>query len=254
MALGSFKQEETAQMFAQLFARVIKLERQLGVATRATEIEGAEPNEDVMSASFNPQYRYYPIRVNTPDSENSCFTGNIMVPTDSASKVTASSTFTAAVTVDVPANLTMPAANDIVMAFFLGPYAVGKSRYLLGGAAGGLTQCLVNSEFLDYLAVTKVASGTTTGTLFEVAKPYNLRAAPFNNQTVGGVTRVYSSNGTRVASNADHTQIEMIIPRYDLGNDLIYISGVDHSDTFVSTMEIKFLDMNVDGRAWTSGE
>lgn len=241
-------------MFAQLFARIVKLERQLGVARRVEEMEAADPNDNSADPQGFPDFQYYTIKVNTPDAANGCFTGQIMVPTDSTSKVTASNTFTAAVTVDVPANLTMPAPDDIVGAFFLGPYAIGKSRYMLFGAAGGLTQCLVNSEFFDYLGVTKIASGTTTGTIFEVAKPYNLRATPFNNQTVGGVTRVYSTNGTRIASNADHFQIEMTIPRYDPGSDLIYIMGVDHSDVFVDGQEVKFIDVNVDGRAWASGE
>lgn len=254
MALGSFKQEETAQMFAQLFARVIKLERELGVKERAEELEAVEVNSNSSPPETFAQYKYYTLRVSTPDATNGAFTGRIMNPSDTTSKFTLDNTFTAMVTVDVPPNLTMPQANDIVGAFYAGPYAVGKTRWVLFGAAGGNIQCRVASEFGDYLTVIKINSGTTVGTLFDVAKPYALRKTPFDGVTINGVTRVYSTNLTRVASNSLFGQSEIIVPNYNLGADIIYIAGVDHSDVFVSSAELKFVDLNMDGRVWAAGE
>lgn len=264
MSLGSFKQEETAQMFAQLFARVVKLERQLGVAARANEIEAAEPNEDVMSASFNPQYRYYTIKVAATDSENGCFSGPIMVPTDTASKFSASNTFTSPVTVDVPANLSMPAVDDLVGAFFQGPYAVGKSRYCLYGAAGGLKRVFINSVFGDYLTVTEYATGsnsTFVGTLFNVLKPWKLQQTPWDGVSiqVHSVTLIYSyinaqARHTRVESGSaseGDMEIQLVIPAYIPGRDQILVSALSNGSAIsVNSISLSLIDLNDDGRKW----
>lgn len=254
MAGGSFKQEEIAQLFVQIMARVVKIERQLGIATRVAEVEAAEPNENTTDGYAFSASKYYTVKCTTPDTGNMCFSSKVVVPTDSSSKFTLSNTFTAVITVDVPDGLAVPQPGQIVGAFFAGAYAVGRARYVLYGAGSGSFQCRVNSKFGDYLAVTKIASGTLTGTLFSVALPYSLRQTPFNGATISGVTRAYSTNGTRVASNSSFGQVEAIVPSFNLGVDLIYVTAVDHSDVFVSSEELKFVDLNVDGRVWTSGE
>lgn len=250
-----FYPAEVIGLIAELYKRVKAIESGARVAERAAELDAAEPDfeEAPSSPSFQSHF-YYVVQVNTTNDGQGLFLGRILTPTGASSKFIVSSNITILVTVDVPSNLTMPAQNDIVGAFYAGNYGDSKPRFVLLGAAGGSLQCRVNSEFGDYLAVTKIASGTTTGTIFNVAKPYSLRKTPFDGVTNNGVTRVYSTNLTRVASNTEFGQVEVIIPNYNLGSDHIYVAGVDHSDVFVSSEELKFIDLNVDGRAWASGE
>lgn len=250
-----FYPAEVIGLIADLYKRVKQLESGVRVQQRAEELDAAEPDfEEAPSSPAFPQHFYYVCRVETTNDAQALFLGRILTPTGAASKFIVSPTITILVTVDVPSNLTMPAATDVVGAFYAGNFGDSKPRFVLLGAAGGSTQCRVASEFGDYLAVTKISSGTTTGTIFNVAKAYALRKTPFDGQTLNGITRTYSVNLTRVASNSNFGQVEAIVPSYLLGTSLIHISGADHTDVFVSGSELKFIDLNVDGRVWASGE
>ena len=257
--MSQFNLDVIADYIAKLTSKTVEMVRDQD--TLDTEQDAGtgepEPTQIGRNRGFNDML-FWVTKVLSADGDSRAISGIRMDPTSSSSKWVASAQLTQVITVDIPDNLTMPVEGDIIMAHFTGVYAAEpdapKPRYGLFGGGGGAIQVRINSEFGDYLGVTKVASGTTTGTVFNVAKPYALRQTPFDGQTIGGVTRTYSSSLTRVASNSDFGQVEVIVPSYIPGVSLIYITATDHTDVFVSGSELKFLDLNTDGRVWASGE
>jgi len=94
--------------------------------------------------------------------------------------------------------------------------------------------------------------GTTEGTVdVKVAKPYLLRRTPFDGETRDGITYTYSSAVEREADDGADTEDQVIVDSY-IEDDIIYairrISG--GTDVTVSTVDLQWLDLNIDGRYW----
>lgn len=136
---------------------------------------------------------------------------------------------------------------------------------------GVIFQCKIVSIYPDSLLVIEFDGTNVIGdTKFEVAKPYLLRRSPFDGKARDGVSYFYNSNvsrnaytgllhevngtvvtegGTPVADS--EKEIQIVIPTYVV-NDVIFVAQKVGNGTGVQngTDKIKYLDMNVDGRAW----
>lgn len=79
----------------------------------------------------------------------------------------------------------------------------------------------------------------------EVAKPWILRRAPFDELSRDGRSYVYNGLSDRDATIGDVTEREIIWPRY-LRGDTVYVTKIP--PLFDGT--VIWLDLNVDARAW----
>ena len=114
----------------------------------------------------------------------------------------------------------------------------------------------------------------TSSTEYKIAKPFKLRASPFNGKTIDGISYGYTSAIERSSSRNNVIQTEVITPVYNVEGggitgaantnfdviwaidisdtprtDKIYGAG-DVADGFTGFVTAEWLDLNVDGRAW----
>src|SRR5579862_9208443 len=96
--------------------------------------------------------------------------------------------------------------------------------------------------------------GGTGGTNFNIAKPPLLRFS-MTSRTINGYnyTYTYSLPNSRSISGTTNPGVfavaEIIEPEYLVG-DIIYAQNADHTDVFVSGLELPLIDMNIDQRGW----
>lgn len=251
-----FYPAEVIGLIADLMKRVKAIENNARVAERAAELDAAEPDyeEAPSSPAFSP-YRYYIVRCDSTNDGAGLFLGRIMEATGSSSKYVASNNITILVTVDVPSNLSMPAQNDIVGAFYMGNYGDSKPRFVLLGSGGGaVNQYRFKEMFGDYYRC-RTWDGTTEGSNdVYVAKPYYLRRGVFHGATINSITYTFSSNHTsRWALNTTNgrTIYQIIVPEYQT-DDQIY--GAALAGGIAATTDagspITVVDQNPDGRFW----
>jgi|SRR5579862_8604138 len=120
-----------------------------------------------------------------------------------------------------------------------------------GGGTGGtsLTKMQIVSVQGDYLVCTD-----TGGNNFNIAKPPLLRFS-MTSRTINGYnyTYTYSLPNSRSISGTTNPGVfavaEIIEPEYLVG-DIIYAQNADHTDVFVSGLELPLIDMNIDQRGW----
>lgn len=110
-----------------------------------------------------------------------------------------------------------------------------------------LKQMQIQSDQGDFLVCRTLDANDVVGPAdFNVLKPWTLRRTPFENLTVNGVAYTYSGNGAR---QADGTEDQVITQDYFLGA-VIYIYQINISVEVTSGVFARYIDANVDGRAW----
>jgi hypothetical protein len=126
-----------------------------------------------------------------------------------------------------------------------------------GGGGGGSTCFKYHSQTAEYLVCRTwdpTGSGTEGSVDINIAKPFKLRqSAP--NVTIDAQAIAYSNwdwsdAQKRTATCAGVSAKEAITPRYVAG-DLIWADTPDHTGVVVSSAELKYMDTNRDGRAWS---
>jgi hypothetical protein len=158
-------------------------------------------------------------------------------------------------TVDVPTGITVPENGAIVGIFNTGMYDVNKPRYAIFGAGGGAAkQFRFKEMFNDYYRCREWDGAEEGAEDVFVAKPYYLRATPFDGNTVNGITYTFSTNHTfRWARNSltPVSTVRQIIVPYYATDDLVYAAeSANGTSIVVSGSDVTFQDMNVDGRFW----
>jgi len=120
---------------------------------------------------------------------------------------------------------------------------------------------VVVTEYGDYFSARKQGGSTSSDVSTEptvfIAKPYLCRRTPFDGETRNGISYAYSSDTERVATDTDSdTETQQIVPSYVAG-DVIFAAqnfkggtGVWTAPTNSDPVEVLWLDLNLDGRAW----
>lgn len=133
----------------------------------------------------------------------------------------------------------------------------GGQVFLLGTDLNALPlkvlRCEVVSLDGDFIVCTRAGADATVGT-FNVAKPYLLRNSITSRD---GVTYTYTTTEERNATNGPISETHVVTPPYVVGDTLFAIgpivdgpgvTPVTNADATVTAY--RWLDMNVDGRAW----
>jgi hypothetical protein len=141
-----------------------------------------------------------------------------------------------------------------------GTFAINKrnaSLRLTNGGAGGSASVgayLLQSHHDDYLTCQTTTDGVTPGGIdIYIAKSSKIRFS-IASEVIDGNTVTYSSystaNQTRHADDGTNSEDQIINPRF-LTGDIIYAITAPTFVT-VSSAALTLLDMNIDGREWTS--
>lgn len=104
----------------------------------------------------------------------------------------------------------------------------------------------------DYLTCYSYSGDAVTSSVINVAKPYLLRVTPFNGFSRNGISYVYTSNSTRIASNGD-TENQLIVANYVAGDQIMAVTNILGSSGVTASNGDKVIwcDLNVDGRFWS---
>lgn len=113
----------------------------------------------------------------------------------------------------------------------------------------------VSAHYGDYLAGA-LWSGTAWGSTINIAKPVLLRYS-ITSYSNGGITVNYSSyntsNQTRSASftstSYSGSEVQTIVRPYK-ADDIIWVAKTNKTLVEVSSVELQYIDLNVDARAW----
>lgn len=221
------KQQEIAAYLGNLLSRIRKIEKKLRNDSNTKLNSNSEATQDG-NPFINP-YVFIPCEV-TSIVDDSTVIGKEVFPDASTATpwVIASTNNQPAIEITVPANVTLPAEGDTVLAHFTGTFGTSPPtpRYGLFGAGGGgaVIQTQITSIGDDHLVCVSLI-GTIVGTTdILVAKNYLNRRTPFDGNTVGNYSYVNSTAVDRVVtivSSVGFKEIQTIIPRYSVG-DLVY--------------------------------
>jgi hypothetical protein len=142
-----------------------------------------------------------------------------------------------------------------------------KQKSVAGGTT--ISQYRVEGIYDDYLTCKKYSSGSVSGSVMKIAKPWDLQKTPWHGYTL---VFAHEVTGTQItltfnynngywrtvsrkigASTSIVTEDQVIIPRYVIGKSVIYASDVEETLTIADTTagEVTKIDLNVSGRAWT---
>jgi hypothetical protein len=100
---------------------------------------------------------------------------------------------------------------------------------------------------MDHLVCSYLAG---PGDDFNVAKPHNLQARPYDGKVVNGIFYSYSDGQTREASKDGVVENQVIVPEY-LVDDIIQVTKVHGgAGVVVNGVPLRFIDSNTAGRAW----
>lgn len=112
-------------------------------------------------------------------------------------------------------------------------------------------RCLrVHTVENDYI-ICHTWDGTTEGTkAINVAKPFKLRHNASNYPGVSAVATVNANALTATISGNDESWVLPSELTYT-DNDVIYAASVPFTGVTVSSNDLKLIDLNIDGRAWT---
>ena len=105
----------------------------------------------------------------------------------------------------------------------------------------------------DYLEVQHVdAAGNTYGEEFNAAKPEEMRHDPTYYPLLGMSGSITTTDTNQVsASKGTTTETWKIAPRYYTAGDLLIVASVPYSGVTVSSKDLKWMDLNIGGRAWS---
>jgi len=133
----------------------------------------------------------------------------------------------------------------------------------LGGSpsasAFALQQMVVQSVGPDHLVCRRLEPSGEIGTLdVYVLKPWLLRRAPFDGQTLAGKTYTYQDHAIRTVAGESEAETQAITPDYAV-QDVIFaavtdaLGQLDPEDVYAPQRTV-LVDVNVDGRAWAVTE
>lgn len=114
-----------------------------------------------------------------------------------------------------------------------------RVRFGGGGGGGQVRKARLSLPYGDYLQCT-VGSET-----IKIAKSSLLRRTPYDGQTYKGFTYNYISDTERTATAGTYVERQTVTPSYEGGDTIYYVEA----DTGVNEAP-KWLDLNVDARAW----
>jgi hypothetical protein len=116
-----------------------------------------------------------------------------------------------------------------------------------------LQQMVVVSDEGDYLECHNLNALGVEGTqTIYVLKPWYLRRSPFDGETVGGYSYVYSSNYERARTEDDSTaseELQIIDPLY-FEDCVIYAAKMNLSVEVDTDIFSSWIDVNLDARRW----
>lgn len=118
----------------------------------------------------------------------------------------------------------------------------------------GLTQFKFVSDEGDFIRCQYWNGEVSGDEVFKIAKPYLLRKTPFDGLTDSNdISYLYSDGSTRAAADDDgNEEVQVVVPAYRVG-DIIYAMKSSFNGTSTvddEEVNIKWLDINADGRAW----
>lgn len=109
----------------------------------------------------------------------------------------------------------------------------------------------VVSEQNDHLVCRSLgADGAIYGSDINVAKPYLLRRTPFDGLARNSITYTYSAANVRLADDDTDTETQVIVPSYVVGDTVYGVSVQPDAGVVVDGAALRFIDLNLDGRAW----
>lgn len=120
---------------------------------------------------------------------------------------------------------------------------------LMGAGVSAPVLAKITGVFNDYLMVKRTdANGEVVGEAFAVAKPYKLRHVVGNYPLITSLT-TNDENEVEV-SDGSTTETWNVYPATYAVDDPVYILRVGHTGVEVEGADLKWIDLNVDGRAW----
>ena len=133
-------------------------------------------------------------------------------------------------------------------------YIPARPARIAASTSGG-TQFRIKEVGGDWLRC-HTLNGTTEGSAdIYVGKSWLLRRTPFDGETRNGITYTYSSNIKRSANNGvDDPETQVVVSSYVVGDVIYAVTNVwgftDIQAPTEPVTTVKWLDLNVDGRAW----
>ena len=125
-----------------------------------------------------------------------------------------------------------------------------------GGAASPVERFRLKSVQGDYITCRTWDGTTEGGSDVKIAKPPKLRRS-IASESIEGTTVSYSYasrtnnlDGKRDASAGGVTITEIVMPVYIVNDEIFAAKPLRGTDVVVSSVELEYLDINVDGRAW----
>ena len=94
-------------------------------------------------------------------------------------------------------------------------------------------------------------TGAVVGDDFDVAKPWKLRHLAAEYDGVDSITTGADSNTVTAGASAEDDETWKVRQPYKV-DDVIIIGRVQHTDVTVSAVELHWIDLNVDARAWVT--
>lgn len=108
----------------------------------------------------------------------------------------------------------------------------------------------------DFIICQPVSESDANKGKTRIAKPFLLRKTPFDGKSrvAGGetISYAYTSSSERVATNtSDETETQVIVPSYSTNDIIFAVHDIkDKTGVRVNDIDIEWLDINDDGRAW----
>ena len=122
--------------------------------------------------------------------------------------------------------------------------SVERFRILTGGVLG------------DYLLCETWNGTTGGGVTINIAKPPKLRHSVVT-EALAGTTWNYTyssesgyNDGKRTASDGTNSEKQVVIPLFLIGDEIYATKPTRKTGVTVSSVELEYLDLNVDARAW----
>ena len=128
----------------------------------------------------------------------------------------------------------------------------------VGGGDYRVVRFRLKSVYDDYLECRQLNGTTEVGPSVMVAKPYNLRKAPFHGKTINGITFTYTSAQARTKkrTSPSATENQAIVPAYLVagtnydGDEIYACKPSGGTGVKIGGVDVVWLDINNAGRAW----
>lgn len=252
------------ELIGNMKKEINTLNRKVGLMERSEELAAADQAQDA-SAQDNQNISYV-TQVTSIISETQ-FAAKIMAPNGgSGDPFIEDAQFSGKIlTVDVPANITLPGVDDIVDVKFVGAIGAGTdadpvtAKYALFGAGGGggTVRYLVTAIGDDTLTCRTFADCVIGGEDIFIARPFEIQKSAWDGKTINGITYTYSTPLVRVATDAASVGLQIIqeiIPSYVLNFTQIAASTLEGGTGLTignsPPVDVTLVDINKGARGW----